>query len=158
MWQSKEEEEKQRQLEKLIDWETSKMLSWVVLVLTFLLGAIQLLGSRLVKSSEVLSFKSTFLTIETHANLPFVVIYGLMIIGLDLSFYRLTATFVRLHDWYGMLPEFMRKPLVEEYPLKLFFQIFETKTAEKRLSLRLERVLLLIILGDLLLIWALVSV
>jgi len=157
MWHPKEEEEKQRQLEKLIDWELSKQLTWAVVFLTTTLGLIALLASGLLK--QWIDFSKLPLISINLAKTPFVIIFFLFLFfGVDLSFYRLATSLVRLLNWTEMLTsELARQELREKVVLRGFYELFVQRTDKNRFSLRTWLVLLLIVLGDLLLIWALVS-
>jgi len=157
MWQSREEEEKQRQLEKLIDWELSKQLTWAVVFLTTVLGLLALFASGLLR--QWIDSSKSSLIIMNLVKAPFVIIFFLLLIfGVDLSFYRLVASLVRLRNWIEMLPsELARQELIEKVVLGWFYGLFVERTDKNRFSLRKWFVLLLIVLGDTLLVWALVS-
>lgn len=157
MWQSKEEEEKQKKLEKLIDWELNKQLTWGVVFLTTILGLMALLAGSLLKQWIDLS-KFPLITMNL-VKAPFVIIFFLLLIfGVDLSFYRLATSLERLRNWEQMLPnEFERQQLLENVPLECLYKLFVERTERNSFSLRTWFVLLLIVLGDILLIWALIS-
>jgi len=157
MWQSKEDEEKQKRLEKLIDWELNKQLTWAVVFLTTILGLMALLASGLLH--QWIDFSEFPLISMNLVKAPFVIIFFLLLIfGVDLSFYRLAASLVRLRNWVEMLPsELIRQELMGKVVLGWFCGLFVERTDKNRFSLRTWFVLLLIVLGDLLLIWALVS-
>jgi len=157
MWQSREEEEKQRQLEKLIDWELIKQLTWAVVFLTTILGLLALFASGLLR--QWIDSSKSSLIIMNLVKAPFVIIFFLLLIfGVDLSFYRLVASLVRLRNWIEMLPsELARQELIEKVVLGWFYGLFVERTDKNRFSLRKWFVLLLIVLGDTLLVWALVS-
>jgi len=158
MWQSKEDEEKQKQLEKLMNWELNKQLTWAVVFLTTILGLMALLASGLLH--QWIDFSKFPLITMNLVKTPFVIIFLLLLIfGVDLSFYRLAASLVRLRNLIEMLPsELQRQELTEKAILKWFYGLFVQRIDKNRFSLRTWLVLLLIILGDLLLIWALISV
>jgi len=157
MWHSKEEEEKQRQLEKLIDWELSKQLTWTVVFLTTILGLIALLASSLLK--QWIDFSKFPLISINLAKTPFVIVFfHFLVFGVNLSFYRLATSLVRLRNWTEMLTsELARQELREKVVLREFYELFAQRTDKNRFSLRTWFIGLLILLGDLLLIWALVS-
>jgi len=157
MWQSKEEEERQRQLEKLIDWELSKQLTWAVVFLTTILGLLAFFASGLLR--QWIDFSESSLITMNLVKAPFVIIFFLLLIfGVDLSFYRLVTSLVRLRNWIEMLPsELARQELIGKVVLRWFYGLFVERTDKNRFSLRTWFVLLLIVLGDTLLIWALVS-
>jgi len=158
MWQSKEDEEKQKRLEKLIDWELNKQLTWAVVFLTTILGLMVLFASDLLH--QWIDFSKFPLVTINLVKTPFVIIFLLLLIfGVNLSFYRLAMSVVRLRKWEEMLPsELARQELIEKDILKWFYGLFVQRTDKNRFSLRTWLVLLLIVLGDILLIWALVSV
>jgi len=158
MWQSKEEEEKQKKLEKLIDWELSKQLIWAVAFLTTTLGLMALLASNLLK--QWIDFSKFPLITINFAKFPFVIIFFLLLVfGVDLSFYRLATSLERLRNWVEMLPsELQRQALKEKVVLRRFYELFLERNDKNRFSIRTWLVWLLIVLGDLLLIWALFSV
>jgi len=158
MWQSKEDEEKRKELEKLIDWELSKQLTWAVVFLTTMLGLVALLASSLLR--QWIDFSKFPLITMNLVKAPFVMVFFLLLIfGLDLSFYRLATSLARLRNWAGMLPsELIRKELIEKAVLGWFYGLFVERTGENRFSLRTWFVWLLMVLGDILLVWALVSV
>jgi len=157
MWQSREEEEKQKRLEKLIDWELSKQLTWAVVFLTSALGLMALFASGLLK--QWIDFSEFPLITMNLVKTPFVIIFLLLLFfGVDLSFYRLATSLVRLGNWTEMLPsELARQELIEKAILKGFYGLFVERTDKNRFSLRTWFVWLLIVLGDTLLIWALIS-
>jgi len=157
MWQSKEDEEKQKRLEKLIDWELSKQLTWAVVFLTTILGLMALLASGLLH--QWIDFSKSPLITMNLVKTPFVIIFFLLLIfGVDLSFYRLAASLARLRNWVEMLSsELMRQELIGKVVLGWFCGLFVERKDKNRFSLRTWFVLLLIVLGDILLIWALVS-
>jgi hypothetical protein len=158
MWQSREEAEKQRQLEKLIDWELSKQLTWAVVFLTTILGLMALLTSSLLK--QWIDFSKFPLITINLVKTPFVIIFFLLLIfGVDVSFYRLAASLVRLRNWIEKLPsELARQELIEKVVLGWFYGLFVERTDKNHFSMRTWFVLLLIVLADTLLIWALASV
>jgi hypothetical protein len=158
MWQSKEDEEKQKRLEKLIDWELNKQLTWAVVFLTTILGLLALFASGLLK--KWIDFSKFPLITLNLVKTPFVIIFFLLLIfGVDLSFYRLAASLVKLRNWAEILPsELIRRELIEKAILKRLYEPFVERTDKNCFSLRTWFVWLLIVLGDLLLIWALVSV
>ena len=157
MWLSREEEEKQKRLEKLMDWELSKQLTWAVVFLTTMLGLMALLASSLLR--QWIDFSKFPLITMNLVKAPFVIIFFLLLIfGADLSFYRLATSLVRLRNWVEMLPsELARKELIGKAVLGWFYGLFVERTSENRFSLRTWFIGLLLLLGDLLLIWALVS-
>jgi len=158
MWQSKEDEEKQKRLEKLIDWELSKQLTWAVVFLTTILGLLALLASGLLH--QWIDFSEFPLITMNLVKAPVVIIFFLLLIcGVNLSFYRLATSLVRLRNWVETLPsELMRQELIGKVVLGWFCGLFVERTDMNRFSLRTWFVLLLIVLGDTLLIWALVSI
>lgn len=159
MWQSEEDKEKQRQLEKLIDWELNKQLTWAVVFLTTILGLVALLASGLLR--QWIDFSSFPLITLNLVKTPYVVIFFLLLIfGVDMSFYRLATTAYTLRNLVEMLPsELQRKELKERRTiLGWFCEQLIKRTDKNRFSLRTWLVWLLIVLGDMLLIWALVSV
>jgi len=157
MWQSREDEEKQRKLEKLIDWELNKQLTWAVVLLSTILGLMSLYASGLLR--QWIDFSKFPLITINLVKAPFVTIFSLLLIfGVDVSFYGLATSLVRLRNWEEMLPEFGRRQSVEKIPLECIYKQFVKRIDEKRFSLRIWFVLLLIVLGDMLLIWALFSV
>jgi len=158
MWLSREEEEKQKELEKLIDWELNKQLIWAVVFLTTILGLLVLLARGLLK--QWIDFSKFPLITMNLVKTPFVIIFFLLLIfGVDLSFYRLATSLVKLRKWIEMLPsELIRRELIEKAILKWLYEPFVEKTGKNCFSLRTWFVWLLIVLGDLLFIWALVSV
>jgi len=157
MWQSKEDEEKQKRLEKLMDWELSKQLTWAVVFLTTILGLLALLASGLLK--QWIDFSKFPLITMNLVKTPFVIIFLLLLFfGVDLSFYRLATSVSISRNLMEMLPsELQRQELVEKAILKWFYRLFLERTDKNRFSMRTWFVLLLIVLGDILLIWALVS-
>jgi len=90
---------------------------------------------------------------------PFVIIFLLLLIlGVDLSFYRLVTSASISRNLMEMLPsELQRQELIEKAIFKCFYGLFVVRTDKNRFCLRTWFVLLLIVLGDALLIWALVS-
>lgn len=158
MWQSKEDEEKQKRLEKLIDWELSKQLTWAVVLLTTILGLLALLASGLLK--QWIDFSKFPLITINLVKTPFIIIFLLLLFfGVDMSFYRLATSASISRNLMEMLPsELQRQELIEKAIWKWFYGLFVQRTDKNRFSLRTWLVLLLIVLGDLLLIWALVSI
>jgi hypothetical protein len=158
MWQTRDEEERQKRLEKLIDWELSKQLTWAVVFLTTILGLLALFASGLLHQWIV--FSRFYLVTVNLVKAPFVVIFFLLLVfGVDLSFYRLAASLARLRNWIEMLPsELQRRELIEKVVLGWFYGLFVERRGKNRFSLRAWLVWLLIVLVDLVLIWALVSV
>jgi len=159
MWLSREEEEKQKELEKLIDWELNKQLTWAIVFLTTLIGLLALLGTNLL--SHWIDFSEFPLITTNLVKAPFVIIFLLLLVlGVDMSFYRLATTAYSMRNLVEMLPsELQQKELKERRtPLGWFFEQLIKRTDKNCFSLRTEFVWLLIVLGDLLLIWALVSV
>jgi len=147
MWQSKEEEEKQRQLERLIDWELNKQLTWVVFSLTFFLGLTQVLP--FLKLTATRELTTPIFSLKANVNLPFFIIYLLLIAGLDVSIFRLATTLERIRNWELRIPcDFMQKEL-RSYPLKQLYDIFLIRICENRMVLRKWLVLLLIFSLDL---------
>jgi len=158
MWQSKEDEEKQKRLEKLIDWELNKQLTWAVVFSTTILGLIALLASGLLK--QWIDFSKFPLITINLVKTPFIIIFLLLLFfGVDISFYRLVTSVSISRNWMEMLPsELQRQELIEKDILKWFYGLFVERIDKSHFSLRTWLVLLLIVLGDILLIWALVSV
>jgi hypothetical protein len=145
--------------QKLIDWELRRQLSLVVLVLTFLSVAMALLGNGLVKSKGFLYLEVA--TPKICMNVTFSLVYGLMAVGLDIVFYRLTSSLARMREYESRLPEEMTKWVQDRNPLNpLIGWFLKVKTDKKpnAFSLRKERVWLLIILGDVVLLFAFLSV
>lgn len=157
MWFTREEETRQRELEKLIDWELSKQLTWAVVFLTTTLGLLALLASGFLSRWFVLS--RSLLVTFSPAKVPFVVIYLLlMMFGVDLSFYRLATSLAKMRNWTEMLPSKLHyQELIEKAILTWLYRPF-VKRVDNEYSHRTWLVWLLIALGDLLLVWALVSV
>lgn len=158
MWQSKEEEEKQRQLEKLIDWELTKQLTWAVVFLTTILGLMALLASRLLE--QWINFSKFPMTTINLTKAPFVIIFLLLLIfGVNLSFYRLAASLVNLRNYTERLTsKLYHQELIEKAILKWFYGWFVKKKDKKDFSLRTELVLPTIFFVDFLLVLALLSV
>jgi len=158
MWRSREDEERQRELERLIGWELSKQLTWAVVLLTTTLGLFALLASGLL--GHWITFSKFPLITINLAKGPFVIIFLLLLIfGVNMSFYRLATSLERLQNWIKMLPsKLYQQELIEKVVLGWFYNLFVERKDKDRFSLRTWFVWLLIILGDLLLIWALISV
>jgi len=152
---SEEEKEKQQKYEKLIDWEVNKQLTWFILFLTLFLGLIQLLGLPFWNLSKTVELALPFFTIRTSAQFPFILIYALLVAGLDVSIYRLGTTFERIRRWelqLRALNTVMKAELSDKaYPLRLFYGIFLNRLCENEVTLRKWLVALIIIFFDVLL-------
>lgn len=157
MWESEEEREKQRQLEKLIDWELNKRLTWAVVFLTSILGLVALLASGLLR--QWVDFSSFPLITLNLVKAPFVVIFFvLLVFGVDVSFYRLATSAVRMRNYAEWLTrKLYRQELMEKAVFKGFTGLFVEKTEKNTFSLRIWFVCLLVVIGDILFIWALFS-
>jgi len=139
----------------LIDWELRKQLTWVAVFLATVLGLMSLLGSGLLRGWA--DYSNSLSNSVTRA--PFTVIYFLLLSFVDLSFYRLTSSLVRLRNWIERESDDLeRQELIEKSDLKWFYGLFVRKIDENQFVLRKWLVGLFLILGDLLLFWALVSV
>lgn len=157
MWLSREEEEKQKELEKLIDWELNRQLTWAVVFLTTLLGLLALLGTGLLKQWIV--FNCPLICIDYYKAPLVAIFFILLLFGVDLGFYRLADTTVTLRNFVEGLPnKRMREELLKKTILGGLYNLFLKRTDKNRFSLRTEFVWLLIVLGDILFIWALVSI
>jgi len=157
MWQSREEEEKQKELEKLIDWELNRQLTWAVVFLTTLLGLLALLGTGLLKQWIV--FKWPLICINYYKAPLVAIFFILLFFGVDLGFYRLADTAVTLRNFVEDLPSRrMREELLKKTIIGGLYDLFLKRTDKNRFSLKTGFVWMLIVLGDILLIWALVSV
>ena len=157
MWLSKEEEEKQRQLEKLIDWELNRQLTWAVVFLTTLLGLLALLGTNLFE--QWIISKLPLISINL-LKAPFVAIFFvLLFFGVDMAFYRLADTTVTIRNFVDDLPsERMKTPLLRKTILGELYDLFLKRTSERNcFSLNKGLVWLLIFMGDTLLLLALIA-
>lgn len=156
MWQSREGEEKQKKLEKLIDWELRRQLTWVALLLTTFLGLMQLLVRLELWRIDLSKFPLICINVVKP---PFVILFFLLLSGVDISFYKLATTLERVRNWELRIPnDFMQQEL-KNYPFrKLYEHIFLIRTCENRMTLRKWLVYLLIIILDIVLIWASISI
>jgi hypothetical protein len=146
MWLSREDEEKQRRLEKLIDWEVSKQLTWAVVLLTTILGLVSFLGTGLLKDFMV-----------SYVKVPLVVIYfTLVIFGVNISPYRLVCSLSTCREFIEMLPsDFQKKQIKEKAMFTWFYKIFVKEKCKNQFAIRGEVFWLLVILGDVFFLWAL---
>jgi hypothetical protein len=155
MFLSKEDAEKQRQLEKLIDWEVSKQLTWAVVFLTTILGLASVLGTGLLKNFVDFSdFPSIMIS---YVKIPLVVIYfTLLIFCFDISFYRLVCSLSICRNFIEMLPsDFQKKQIIEKAMFGWFYKIFVKKKCKNEFAIRGEILWPLVIIGDILFVLAL---
>jgi len=150
MWQSEGEKEKQKKLEKLIDWEISKQLTWVVLSLTFFLGLMGVLP--FLKLSGTKEFTTPIFFLKVSANAPFIITYLLLIVGLDVSIYRLGTTLERIRNWELRIPSHFMQLELRRTPLDLVLRLFLRRTRDNHMNLRRWLVALVILLADILLL------
>lgn len=157
MWQTREEEARQNELEKLIDWELKRQLTWSVVLLTTTLGLLILLASGILK--QWVSVSRTLLVTINLVKTPLVIIFVLLLLGgVDLSFFRLANSLVNLRNYVIRIPsELHRQEFTEKAVLTWLYELFTERTEMNRFSLRAWLVWLLILIADLLLVWALFS-
>jgi hypothetical protein len=155
MFLSNEDVEKQKRLEKLIDWEVNKQLTWAVVFLTTLIGLVSILGTGLLKNFVV--FPCFPLIMNTLAKISLAIIYfALLIFGFDMSFYRLVCSLATCRSFVEMMPsDFQKKRIKEKAMYKGFYKIFVKEKFENEFSIRGEVLWTLAILGDILLVLAL---
>ena len=156
MWYTRDDEDKQRELEKLIDWELSQQLIWALVFVAAALGLLVLFASGFLSKWYVLY--SSLLVKFDPVKVPFVVIYlALMLFGVDVSFYNLAASLARMRNWVERLPSKLHHQELVDKGVLTWFWLF-VKRVNGEYSHRTWLIWLLIVLGDLLLIWALISV
>ena len=123
MWLSREEKEKQRQAEKLIDWELRKQLQWTALFVTTVLGLVSLLASNLIK--EIWT--------------PFLPIYVLLFLATDYAFLRMATSISVMRNYFESLPSGrMKFELIDAAQMSKLFDIFSTKRRSSRKNNKLE--------------------
>jgi hypothetical protein len=134
---SKEQKERKNDLEKLIDWEQNKQLTWAVVLLTATLG---LAGILVIDS----------LSTSTRV---FVIVLGLTLMSvLDFSFYRLATSLVNLRRYVeriGKISELYKEELVTKAIFKSLYGWFVDTADKDKPRLITWRVVLIIVLADL---------
>jgi hypothetical protein len=141
------DEELKTQIEKLIDWELNKQLTWAVVFLTTILGIITV----------------------NFTKAPFIIIFFLLLSGVDFSFYRIIGCHVALRNYHERFEPLQNArvyydELVRERRDDWFFRIInrifliERENQFHRFHRNNRAVLLAVILIDLLFIWALISI
>jgi hypothetical protein len=154
MWLSRDEEERQRELEKLIDWEVDKQLAWLVVLLTGFLGLIAISGSKLV--SGLLDFSN--LQVSLFKWSVFIVVELILFSAVDFSFWRLANSLAFSRNLTENLPSALQKHwLINKAMFKRFYGIFVKQIGEHEFSVNRASTVLVIIFGDLILGSAIVS-
>lgn len=149
---------KQKDLEKLIDWDLRKQLTWAAILLSSILGLVSLLVSN--KLNQWINL-SQLPQIDVDFNkIPLLIIFAvLLIFGVDLSFYRLSTSLIIIRNWQEMLSSsLLHEELIDRAILQKLYKLFAKRTDENHFCIRSWFVGLLIIIGDSLLIWTLWSI
>lgn len=132
-----EDEKEKGELEKLIDWEQNKQLTWAVVLLTATLGLAGLL---------VIDSPSTYTRV-------FVITLGLTLMGiLDMSFYRLASSLVNLRRYIeriGKISKLYHNELENNAILKGLYGWFVDTSVKYKPRLITWRVVLIIVLANL---------
>jgi len=132
-----EKEKEKGELEKLIDWEQNKQLTWAVVLLTATLGLAELL---------------VIVSPSTNTRF-FVITLGLpLIVVLDVSFYRLATSLVNLRRYIeriGQISELYEEELVTNAILKRLYGGFVDTAVKYKPRLIKWRVVLIAVLVDL---------
>lgn len=138
---SKEQKERKNDLEKLIDWEQNKQLTWAVVLLTATLGLAELL---------VIDSPST-------STRFFVVVLGLTLMAvLNMSFYRLATSLVNLRrhiEQIGKISALYKEELVANAIFKGLYGWFVDTADKDKPRLITWRLVLLTVLVDLFILW-----
>jgi hypothetical protein len=149
MWLSRDEEERQRELEKLIDWEVDKQLTWAVVLLTGFLGLIAISGSKMMNG--LLDFSNLYVSLFKWS--VFMVIELMLFSVVDFSFWRLASSLAFSRNIIENLPSELQKHwLIDKALFKWFYGIFVKQIGKHEFSVNSVRVLLMIIVGDLILV------
>lgn len=135
---SEVEKERKNDLEKLIDWEQNKQLTWAVVLLTSTLG----LAGLFVGNSFAM-----------NDTLIFVLLLALtLMLVLDISFYRLVTSLAILGtyvEWIGVLSPLIRQELVTNVLFRRLYAWFVYRADEnERFPIRRLRIGLVIVLAD----------
>jgi len=147
MWLSTENKEKQRQIERLIDWELRKQLQWTALFVATVLGLVSLLTGSQLKPFRI----------------PFFLIYILLFLASDYGFLRMTLSISIMRNYFEDLPnERMKYELIDKAHMSWLFDIFSIKRKSKNGRThewhpRRWLIAALIIAGDFILVWAFLS-
>jgi hypothetical protein len=131
-----DKKEKKNDLEKLIDWEQNKQLTWAVVLLTAALG----LGGLFVGNSFSMGKEA------------FVIILSLVLmLVLDLSFYRLVTSLVFLRkyiEWIGQISDLFNQELVKNAVFSRLYGWFVETAGKDDFHLKKWRVILILGLVD----------
>jgi hypothetical protein len=112
MWQSIEDKEKQRQVEKLVDWELRKQLWWTAIFVTTILGLISLHISEIFRQF-FLFFSPIFISLFLAANY---------------SFFRIAYSVSVMRNHFESLPSgWMKYQLVDKAQMSKLFDFFSEK-------------------------------
>jgi hypothetical protein len=148
---SEDEEERQRELEKLIDWEVAKQLNWSVVLLTGFLGLIAISGSKLM--SGLLDFSNLYISLFKLS--VFIVIVLMLFLVVNFSFWRLATSLAVSRNLIENLPSELQKHwLVDKAIFKRFYGIFVKQIGEHEFSVNGVSAFLVIIVGDFIMVCA----
>jgi hypothetical protein len=155
MWLTREDEELQKNLEKLVDWELSKQLAWVAVFVATTLGVITLIVAipkAFLGEGSIVVASFPLITVNL-SKIGFALILVILLFAVDFSFYRIACTHVNIKGWIERLPnDFKKRELLNKGAPKIFYDIFTVKTGDKSFPLNRWVVFLLVMFGDLLLI------
>jgi hypothetical protein len=138
-----------QQIEKLIDWELNKQLTWAVVFLTTILGWMGIITVNFTKT-------------------PFTIIFSVLLLsGLDFSFYRIIGSLVTLRDYherFHLLQNgggYYYDELVRKREGEFFFRIINKIfliERENQFHMNNKNFIVAVILIDLLFAWSLISI
>jgi hypothetical protein len=150
------EEERQRQVEKLLDWELNKQLTWAVVFLSTIVGLIAILGSNLLAKSFV-AFIYPLLTIDLR-KIPFVIIYFAPLSFSDIGFYRILLSLANMGEIVASLPSELQSRQLKRHSIALLCRTFVRQIDEKKFCVKMWLFALLTAIGDLLFVLAFIFV
>jgi hypothetical protein len=142
------DQELKTQIEKLIDWELNKQLTWAVVFLTTILGLLGIITVNFTKA-------------------PFIIIFSVLLLsGADFSFYRIIGSHVTLRNYHERFEPLQNARVYYDELVRArrgdwFFRIINgifLIERENHFHMNRYTISLAVILMDLLFAWSLISI